>query len=60
MITVNSIGKLSSGFIVHYTVTAACGCSSSRYSLVIGQKTKPTDKQVKQAIEKHQNELKNK
>lgn len=59
-IEVKDINKFSSGFIVHYTVTTRVGCCgfpTTRHSLYIPKKTKPTQKQALQAIE---NELNNK
>jgi len=51
MITIKGINKFAKGFIVHYTVTATCGCSKTSDSLYMPQETKPTEKQAKQAIE---------
>lgn len=51
---INSLGK---GFVVHYTLTTPCGCSTTRHSLTMSQPKKPTEKQAKQAIE---NEINNK
>lgn len=60
MIEIISIGRLGKGYIVHYDVTlrnGCCGLVSIRHSMYLDRKTKPTDKQAKQAIE---NELNNK
>jgi hypothetical protein len=57
MIEIKSINPFSAGFIVHYTISSACGCSFTRDSMMINQKTEPTKDQALKAI---QNELRNK
>lgn len=57
MIKIKGINKFANGFIVHYTITAACGCSYTSHTLLMPGTKKPTEKQAKQAIE---DDLKNK
>lgn len=57
MIQIKSIGKFGGGYIVHYTITTPCGCSTTRHVLQMAGKLKPSEDQAKKAIE---NEIKNK
>lgn len=59
-IEIKDISNFSTGYIVHYTITTRVGCCgypTTRHSLFLNRKTKPTQKQALQAIE---DELKNK
>lgn len=50
-IEVKSITQIRKGrFVVSYTKTSACGCSTIRNSFVWDRKTKPTEEQAKKKI----------
>jgi hypothetical protein len=59
-LSIKDINSFSGGYVVHYTITTRVGCCgfpTTRHSLYIKSKTKPTEKQALKSIE---NELKNK